>query len=145
MLTLSFPQPDFQVRKENDQPRIFDRLRKRWVTLTPEEWVRQNMIAMLTVTCQISSGFIGVEKEILIDGLKKRFDLLVYDQTHTPWMLIECKASTVSLSASTAEQLLRYHRIIQAKHLIITNGHDVLGWTHQDGVIKTLNEWPVWS
>jgi hypothetical protein len=145
MLPLSFPQPDFQVRKENEQPQIFDRLRKRWVKLTPEEWVRQNMISMLTETLGISSAYIGVEKEIIIDGLKKRFDLLVYDKTHTPWMLIECKASTVTLSESTAEQLLRYHRIIQAKHLIITNGNEAMGWEYHEGKIMVMNNWPVWG
>ena len=145
MLPLSFPQPDFQVRKENDQPQLFDRLRKRWVKLTPEEWVRQNMIRILTENLNIPSGFIGVEKEIIIDGLKKRFDLLVYDQTHTPWMLIECKASTVTLSEATAEQLLRYHRIIQATHLIITNGNEAMGWVHQNGEMNTLHDWPEWG
>jgi len=144
MLPLSFPQPDFQVRKENDQPQIFDRLRKRWVKLTPEEWVRQNMISMLTETLGIPSAYIGVEKEIMLDGLKKRFDLLVYDKAHTPWMLIECKASTVTLSESTAEQLLRYHRIIQAAYLIITNGNEAMGWKYYNGEIITLNEWPLW-
>lgn len=145
MLPLSFPQPDFQVRKENEQPQIFDRLRKRWVKLTPEEWVRQNMIAMLTETLGIPSAYIGVEKEIILDGLKKRFDLLIYNQTHQPWMLIECKASSVALSESTAEQLLRYHRVIQAKHLIITNGKEAMGWEYQSGEIITLKEWPIWS
>jgi len=100
---------------------------------------------MLTENLNIPSGFIGIEKEIIIDGLKKRFDLLVYNQTHTPWMLIECKASTVTLSESTAEQLLRYHRVIQAKYLIITNGKEVMGWAHQNGEIVTLTEWPEWG
>ena len=145
MLTLSFPQPDFKVRKENKMPQIFDRLRKRWVKLTPEEWVRQNMISMLLEMLSFPSPYISVEKEIQLGDLKKRFDLLVYDKSHSPWMLIECKASTVSLNESTASQLLRYQQVLQAKYLIVANGKDVLGWEYQNGEINTLNDWPVWG
>jgi hypothetical protein len=145
MLTLSFPQPDFKVRKENEMPQIFDRLRKRWVKLTPEEWVRQNMISMLLEMLSFPSPYISVEKEIQLGDLKKRFDLLVYDKSHSPWMLIECKASAVSLNESTASQLLRYQQVLQAKYLIVTNGKDILGWEYQNGEINSLNDWPGWG
>ncbi len=106
MLTLSFPDPDFSVRKMNEQSQIFDRLRKRWVKLTPEEWVRQHMVSMMIEVLQFPSVYLSIEKEIQVGKLKKRFDLLIYDATHQPWMLIECKASSVTLNESTAEQLL---------------------------------------
>jgi hypothetical protein len=145
MLTLSFPDPDFSVRKMNEQSQIFDRLRKRWVKLTPEEWVRQHMVSMMIEVLQFPSVYLSIEKEIQVGKLKKRFDLLIYDATHQPWMLIECKASSVTLNESTAEQLLRYQQILQAKYLVITNGKEVMGWEYQNGEINTLNDWPGWG
>ena len=124
MLQVLFDKYDFRYRKSEGKEQIFDELRRKWVRLTPEEWVRQNWVRFLTTTCNYPSVLIGIEKTIMVGELEKRFDLLVYDKTHTPWMLIECKASTVTLSESTAEQLLRYHRIIQAAYLIITNEND---------------------
>lgn len=145
MLTLSLPQPDFQVRKENEQSQIFDRLRKRWVKLTPEEWVRQHIVVMMMHALQYPDTYIAIEKEIIVGKLKKRFDLLIYDAMHQPWMLIECKASAVALNESTAEQLLRYQQILQAQYLVITNGKDVMGWEFQNGEINTLKNWPRWG
>jgi len=77
---------------------IFDALRKRWVKLSPEEWVRQNMVQYLLEEKSYPAALIGVEKEIKLGSLRKRFDLLVYDRAHQPWMLLECKAMEVPLS-----------------------------------------------
>ena len=145
MLPLLFPKPDFSVRKEQDQPQIFDPLRKLWVKLTPEEWVRQNMICMLRDTLNIPTGFMGVEKEIQVGAMKKRFDLLVFDKDHQPWMLIECKSEQVSLKEETAEQLLRYHQVLRAKYLIITNGQTAMGWHIDQHNLSLMNEWPAWD
>jgi hypothetical protein len=145
MLPLSFPQPNFSLRKQEEQPQIFDPLRKLWVKLTPEEWVRQNMICMLRDTLNIPSGFMGVEKEIQVGAMKKRFDLLIFDRDHQPWMLIECKSEKVTLSEATAEQLLRYYQVIRAKYLIITNGQTAMGWYNDQHQVSLMTEWPLWE
>jgi hypothetical protein len=145
MLSLALPNPDFSVRKEKDVAQIFDKIRKRWVRLTPEEWVRQNMIAMIMDSLQVPLQFIGIEKEIIVSGLKKRFDLLIYDRLHQPWMLIECKAEHVKLNPETAAQLLRYHQVLQVKYLIITNGQSALGWLNGQGEITEMQQWPVFD
>ncbi|MFN9114199.1 MAG: type I restriction enzyme HsdR N-terminal domain-containing protein, partial [Bacteroidota bacterium] len=87
----------------------------------------------------------GVEKEIQVGVMKKRFDLLIFDRTHQPWMLIECKSEQVSLKIETAEQLLRYHQVLRARYLVITNGHTAMGWHNDQHQILLMNEWPVWG
>jgi hypothetical protein len=145
MLPLSFPQPNFSLRKQEEQPQIFDPLRKLWVKLTPEEWVRQNMICMLQDKLNIPTGFMGVEKEIQVGAMKKRFDLLIFDRNHQPWMLIECKSEKVSLKESTAEQLLRYYQVLRVRYLIITNGEMALGWHNQLDNFLPMLQWPQWD
>jgi hypothetical protein len=145
MLRLQLAAPDFSVRRKNEQPQVFDRLRKLWVKITPEEWVRQQIILMMTDILHFPAAYISVEKEIEVGKLKKRFDLLIYDAEHNPWMLVECKAPSVALSESTAAQLLRYQQVLQAKHLVITNGNDVMGWTYLNAQLSNMVSWPQWG
>lgn len=90
--------------------------------LTPEEWVRQNIIAYLMKVLNYPKGLISVEKEIKINTLKKRYDIVVYDYNHQPWMLIECKEPGVSIDDTTLQQLLRYHQVLQCPYWLLTNG-----------------------
>ena len=145
MLPLSFSPQKFSLRKEDEQPQIFDTIRKRWVKLTPEEWVRQNMITFLIDQLLVPAAFIGVEKEIQVGALKKRFDLLIFDRNHQPWMLIECKSEKVSLKEETAEQLLRYYQVLRVRYLIITNGEMALGWHNQEDILSPMLQWPQWG
>lgn len=145
MLVLSFPQNDFSVKRVKDDPQIFDTIRKKWVKLTPEEWVRQNMIAMLTQSLKVPPPFISIEKEMVVGRLKKRFDMLIYNRNHQPWMLIECKADHVRLTQETVAQLLRYHQVLQAKYLIVANGQSALGWLNEGGEIKGMTDWPLFD
>lgn len=142
MLPLNFPQPDFSVRKNNEQPQIFDRLRKLWVKLTPEEWVRQNVLQMMLEELNFPSSYISVEKEIQVGQLKKRFDLLIYDASHQPWMLVECKAPEVALSQKTAEQMLNYQQVLQTKYMVITNGNTAMGWEYHAQKLQEMHIWP---
>src|SRR5687768_7149412 len=97
MIVVNYPPPAFQVKKENGQPYVFDTIRKTWLLLTEEEWVRQNFIQYLVAELSYPSSLIAIEKEIELNGLKKRFDVLVYNREHQPWMLIECKAPQIEL------------------------------------------------
>ena len=142
MLPLSFPEPNFSLRKLEEQPQIFDSIRKVWVKLTPEEWVRQNLIQLLIQSVQIPAAYLSVEKEIQVGNLKKRFDLLVYNRRHLPWMLIECKSESVELSEQTTAQLLSYHQVIQSEYLIVCNGKNALGWQRNEAGWMPLLQWP---
>jgi hypothetical protein len=145
MLSIQFPEPDFRRKKEEGREYIFDEQRKRWVLLTPEEWVRQHFIAYLVKVMGYPSALIAVEKEILLGERKKRFDLLVYDAAHQPWMMIECKSMEVALDAQVLEQLLRYHISVPVQYLVITNGTGSYCWRKQNGQLEPLALLPAFT
>ena len=122
MIIIRFPEPAFRVKKEGDKDQIFDPLRKRWILLTPEEWVRQNFIQYLVQVKNYPTQLIAVEKEIKLGALKKRFDILVYNKLHQPWMIVECKSPDQKLNQRTLHQASVYNHSLQAKYLAVTNG-----------------------
>ena len=122
MITLKYPDFRFKIKTENSKEIIFDRLRKSWVRLTPEEWVRQNFLQFLVSEKKYPSTLIAVEKEIMLGDLRKRFDILVYNSHHQPWMMIECKAMDVALDQKVLHQVLRYNISVPVPFLVITNG-----------------------
>ncbi|HEV7333823.1 MAG TPA: type I restriction enzyme HsdR N-terminal domain-containing protein [Flavisolibacter sp.] len=145
MITIPFPAPSFKIQKRGDRQYIFDANRKLWVLLTEEEWVRQNFVAYLVEVLHYPKETIAIEKEIRVNGLKKRFDLLVYDAEHQPWMMIECKAPAVALSEAVLQQLLRYHMALPVKWLLITNGEVTTGWRKEGNGLVLLEGLPGWG
>jgi hypothetical protein len=145
MLAITYPEPSFRMKKENDREMLFDPIRKKWLLITPEEWVRQNFIQYLILVKNYPAAFIALEKEIVLGELKKRFDILIYDQSHNPWMIIECKSTDVSLSASTLQQALRYNISVPVEYILITNGHYTNGWRKSGGSLSELKEIPAWD
>jgi hypothetical protein len=145
MIKIAFGQYDFRYRKENGKEQIFDDLRKKWVRLTPEEWVRQNWVKYILEHCRYPSSLIGIEKTLRLGELEKRFDLLVYDQSHQPWLLMECKAQDVELSTSVLDQVLNYHQQIPATYLMITNGQLSYLWKKENGNLVTQDQMPEWG
>lgn len=123
MIELNFPEPTFKTRYHDNKPQIFDGIRLKWVVLQPEEWVRQNFIAWLTKIKSIPSELISIEKTIMLGSLSKRFDMLIYDKNHQPWMMVECKAQGVELEESVLRQILRYNMVIPVKYILVTNGN----------------------
>lgn len=142
MIKIEFPKHQFNIKKENNVDVIFDAFRKHWIVLTPEEWVRQNMLQYFTEIKKYPAKLIAVEKEIYLGELKKRCDIVVYDRNTLPWMIIECKEMNVSLSQRTLEQILRYHITLPAKYLVITNGSFCFGFEKRDGQFFEINELP---
>jgi len=145
MIEVSYPEPAFRYRDEGGRRLIFDGIRRCWLVLTPEEWVRQNFIAFLLHRCAYPSSFVAVEKELRLNDLRKRFDLLVYDGGHQPWMLVECKAPEVPLTEEVLQQLLRYHLALPVPFLVITNGTHTLAWRKKEGRLVELDRLPDWS
>lgn len=123
MIPLSFPEPDFRVRQSKKGPEIWDRFRKKWVLIQPEEWVRQNFLNWLSKVHLIPDALISVEKG-LRDTTKKRYDVLVFNSSHQPWMMVECKSTDVVLTESVLMQILGYYRSIEVNYIAITNGHE---------------------
>src|SRR6185295_4445123 len=144
MLVINYPEPGFRLKKENDREWLFDPIRKKWLVLTPEEWVRQNFMQYLTQVMNYPSTLVALEKEIRLGELKKRFDILVYNKDHQPWMIVECKAETVTLNKETLQQVLRYNITVPADFLLITNGHSTFGWEKKERQLHVLAELPGW-
>lgn len=126
MITILFPSQNFRFKKENNKEFIFDEVRKQWVRLTPEEWVRQNFIQYLIQTKKYPASLLAVEKEIHAGELKRRCDIVVYNN-NLPWMIIECKEMDVVLNDKVIEQVLNYNQHLQVHYLIITNGKETFG------------------
>lgn len=121
---------------------IFDTVRKRWVVLTPEEWVRQNFLQYIIHVKKHPSSLIAVEKEISLGELKKRFDIVVYDKDSKPWMIIECKEMNVALDKAVLDQVLRYNMVLQVPYLVITNGSHCYAFLNDKGQLVELNDLP---
>lgn len=145
MIKVVFPPPAFQIKEEDEKEFIFDAIRKQWVRLTPEEWVRQNLLQYFIQTKKYPAAYIGVEKEMKLGELKKRFDLLVYNKEHEPWMLIECKAMDVELTEKVLEQLIRYHLTIPVPYLVISNGVYTYAWIKKESKLISLAELPAFE
>ncbi len=121
-LELKYPSFGVRVRNGNGKTEIFDDIRKKWFVLTPEEWVRQHVLNYLINVKKYPSSLISVEKEITLNDLKKRFDIVVYKKNLSPFLIIECKAPFIELNITTIEQAQRYNLILKANYLMITNG-----------------------
>lgn len=145
MINIKYPEPVFRRKKEKDKDYIFDVLRKRWLLLTPEEWVRQNFVQYLIHEKKYPATLIALEKEIWLGELKKRFDILVYDIYHKPWMIIECKASVIKLDEAVLQQALRYHSSVLVPFIIITNGKLTYGWEKINNDLKLIDKIPDWQ
>ncbi|NVO20009.1 MAG: type I restriction enzyme HsdR N-terminal domain-containing protein [Bacteroidetes bacterium] len=122
MQNLNFPLFHFRFDRKRDKELIFDPVRKKFVNLSPEEWVRQNMLCYLVEIGEVPLSLIGVEKQLLLNGLKKRFDLVVFDRSGIPVMLIECKAPSVGIKQEVFDQAARYNMQLKARYFLITNG-----------------------
>ncbi|MBA2613474.1 MAG: type I restriction enzyme HsdR N-terminal domain-containing protein [Bacteroidetes bacterium] len=121
-LPLKYPLFNTKLKKQKDQTFIFDEVRKKWLLLTPEEWVRQHLIHFLVREKKYPASLISIEKEITLNDLKKRYDIVIYNKQLMPVVVIECKAPYIELDKNVVEQALRYNLIIKAKYLMISNG-----------------------
>jgi predicted type IV restriction endonuclease len=144
MITVQFPAPQFRLKKRGAKQYIFDGIRKRWLLLTEEEWVRQNMVAYFITSLSYPKEVIALEKEITVNGLKKRFDILIYNADHQPWMLVECKAPQVVLNEKVLQQALHYNMTVPVEYLVITNGEETVGWKKENGGLSLQKKLPAW-
>ncbi|MBK6936962.1 MAG: type I restriction enzyme HsdR N-terminal domain-containing protein [Chitinophagaceae bacterium] len=143
MVSVTYPEPDFKIKTHEYKDYLFDPIRKKWVVLTPEEWVRQNFIQYLVKEKKYPTALIGLEKQIELGDLKKRFDILVYNKAHQPWMMIECKEMNVALDEKVLEQLLRYSISVPVSYLVITNGRECFAWHKSHQALSPLDILPL--
>jgi hypothetical protein len=128
MIKINFPSHPFRTKKEGEKEFIFDEVRKLWVRLSPEEWVRQNFLQYLIGEKKYPSSWVAVEREMKLGELSKRFDILVFDHSAKPYMMVECKAMQVDLTEKTLDQIVRYNLAMPVPILIVTNGTHTFGF-----------------
>lgn len=111
------------ILKDNDSKKyIFDPIRKKYVILQPEEWIRQLVVLYLIYDRNYSKNMIQVEKSISLNGLTKRFDIVVYDRQIQPYLLVECKSADTVLDQKVFDQIVAYNMAMHAPYLMVTNG-----------------------
>lgn len=145
MIALDFPPPVFRIRRDQTPPTIFDPFRKKWVVLTPEEWVRQNMLQYLTQIKKYPSSLVAVEREIAAGSRRQRYDILVFGNDAQPWMLVECKAVDIAIDQRVIDQVLRYNLYMPARFLVVTNGSVCFGFERQATGLVELDAMPEWD
>lgn len=122
MQLLNFPSYTFRVKNSENRTLIFDGIRKKFVVLTPEEWVRQHVVQFLLQNKKYPLSHINVEKQIKLNGLIKRYDVVVYKPNGQLHLLVECKAPTIMISQATFDQIAQYNFKLNATYLMVTNG-----------------------
>lgn len=144
MIQLEYPKYNFTISLQAGKEMIFDPIRKKYVRLTPEEWVRQNLLQYLMQTKHYPGSMMAIEKALSVNGVNRRFDIVVYQQEQ-PWLLIECKEPDQALNATVAQQMLSYKSVLPSvKYLCISNGNDTLLWKTDHGNIEEQNAFPDW-
>jgi hypothetical protein len=143
MIKIEYPAYQPKIKIQDGKELILDEVRKKWVVLTPEEWVRQNFLQYLIHVKKYPASLIAVEKEIRLGDLKKRFDIVVYDKHTKPWMIIECKEMNVALDKAVLDQVLRYNMVMQVPYLVITNGSYCMAISSANNQMTELDELPV--
>jgi hypothetical protein len=135
-ISLKYPPFDVRLKKQGQQTFIFDIIRKKWLVLTPEEWVRQHLLHYLVKVKNFASSTISVEKEIVLNDLRRRYDVVVYNRELKPYLIVECKAPYIELNQQVVDQALRYNLTIKAELLMITNGVSDLVFNARNEVIE---------
>lgn len=122
MSGLNFPQYNFRIRVQGSDREIFDSVRGKWIALTPEEWVRQHVITWLKEEKLYPGSLMAIEKQIKVNGLMRRCDVVCYDSNMQPLVIVECKSPDVEITQELFDQAARYNLTVGAKFFLLTNG-----------------------
>ncbi|WP_010522520.1 type I restriction enzyme HsdR N-terminal domain-containing protein [Aquimarina agarivorans] len=122
MQQLAFPAYTFRVKNSENKTTIFDIVRKKFVVLTPEEWVRQHVLHQFIFDKKYPLTLINVEKEIKVNNTRKRYDIVVYNPSGSIHILVECKAPKIKITQQTFDQVARYNLTLKGNYQMVTNG-----------------------
>lgn len=144
MQPLNFPKYYFRFKSSENKTYLFDEIRKKFVRLQPEEWVRQHVVQFLMVQKKYPKSLINVEKQLEINGLVKRYDVVVFKTDGSINIIVECKAPAITISQQTFDQIARYNLALKAEFLMVTNGlsHYFCAMDYNNECYKFLNEIP---
>ena len=122
MLQLNLPEYNFRIKKQDDKILIFDGQRRRYVSLTPEEWVRQHFIRFLIEEKGYPAAYLAIEKQLNMNGMKKRCDAILYNEHAFPVLIIELKAPNIPVTQATFDQVAVYNSKLKVNFFMISNG-----------------------
>lgn len=147
MQPLNFPAYSFRIKNSQNRQFIFDGIRKKFVVLQPEEWVRQHVIHFLVFTKNFPKSLVNVEKQLKVNQLTKRYDIVVFNPDGSIFLLVECKAPQIKIDQDTFDQIARYNYQLNAQYLMVTNGleHYYCEMDHQHEKYRFLEEIPDFS
>ncbi|RLD49235.1 MAG: hypothetical protein DRI88_00975 [Bacteroidetes bacterium] len=147
MQQLNLPTYPVKTRQTGEKTEIFDPIRRRYIVLTPEEWVRQQFIRYLISEKKYPETLISIEKGIKVNQMYKRFDAVISDQTGKPVVLIEFKSPNVRITQKTFEQVAAYNIRLQVQYLIVSNGlkHYCCSVDHEKKTFSFLDDIPDFS
>lgn len=128
IVPLNFPPAQLDLNRKSGKVFVKCLIRRREILLTPEEWVRQHLIAYLINTLNYPQTLIGVEKSIQYNGLSKRWDLVVFNSDFEPYILVECKSPSIKLGTNTLQQALSYQHQLNCEIIVISNGLETYTW-----------------
>lgn len=147
MTALNLPPSNFKIKSSENKRLIFDPIRKKFVVLTPEEWVRQHYVAYLMTHKKYPISLIAVEKKLSLNNTTKRTDILVFNTLGLPEIIVECKAPSIPITQQTFDQIARYNLKLKANYLIVTNGlqHYYCQLDYENEKYHFLNDIPEYS
>lgn len=147
MQKLNFPEFKFRFKNSENKTFIFDVVRKKFVLLTPEEWVRQQVLLFLHQIKKYPLSLINVEKKMILNGTIKRYDLVIFKPNGNLFLLVECKAPDVEINQHTFDQIARYNLLLKSDYLMVTNGfnHYYCTMDYQKNKYHFLQEIPDYS
>lgn len=119
---LNFPKFEYRFKSTENKVSIFDVIRKKFIILQPEEWVRQHCVHYLINDKNYPKSLINVEKELTINGLKKRYDIVIFNSDGSIFLIVECKSHNIKIDQTTFDQIARYNLVLNAAYLMVTNG-----------------------
>ena len=143
-MPLNLPDYPLKVKKNGSRLSVFDRLRKRYVALTPEEWVRQHFVEYLIETKQFPAALMANEVSLTQNGIKRRCDTLVADREGQPLVIIEYKAPEIEITQQVFDQIVRYNMVLRARYLMVSNGmvHYCCQIDYENNTYSFLSEIP---
>jgi hypothetical protein len=147
MEILNLPPYQFRLKKESSKMMIFDEIRRKFVVLTPEEWVRQNFVMYLRLHLGYPAQLMAIEMAVNVNGLRQRADVVVYNRKGAPSVIIECKATYVTITNEVFAQAARYNMNLKVNYLILSNGlkHYCAKLDYENNSYQILNEIPNFS
>ena len=147
MRSLNFPAYRFQLKSSENKQLIFDIIRKKYVVLTPEEWVRQHVLHYVINELNYPKSIIAVEKQVQVNKMNKRFDILIFNSQGHPDIIIECKSYKFPINQEAFDQIARYNLQLNARFLMVSNGldHYFCNLDHKTESYIFLKELPQYS